>query len=48
VNSLGDNFLNRTPIIQALRSIINKWDFMKLKLLEVKSTDNMTKYQPTV
>ena len=27
----GDNFLNRTPIAQALRSTINKWDLMKLK-----------------
>jgi hypothetical protein len=27
----GDNFLNRTPTVQALRSTINKWDLMKLK-----------------
>jgi hypothetical protein len=27
----GDNFLNRTPIAQALRSTISKWDLMKLK-----------------
>jgi hypothetical protein len=27
----GDNFLNRTPTAQALRSTINKWDLMKLK-----------------
>jgi hypothetical protein len=27
----GDNFLNRTPTAQALRSIIDKWDLMKLK-----------------
>jgi hypothetical protein len=26
----GINFLKRTPTAQALRSIINKWDFMKL------------------
>ena len=28
---IGDNFLNRTPIIQALRLTINKWDLMELK-----------------
>jgi hypothetical protein len=27
----GDNFLNRTPTTQALRSTFNKWDFLKLK-----------------
>jgi len=27
----GDNFLNRTPMTQALRSTIDKWDLMKLK-----------------
>ena len=27
----GDNFLNRTPMAQALRSTIHKWDLMKLK-----------------
>ena len=26
----GDNFLNRTPIAQSLRSKIDKWDLMKL------------------
>ena len=25
---IGDNFLNRTPIAQAIRSIINKWNLM--------------------
>jgi hypothetical protein len=29
----GDNFLNRTPMAQALRSTIDKWDLMKLKKL---------------
>jgi hypothetical protein len=28
---IGDNFLNRTPMAQALRSTIDKWDLMKLK-----------------
>ena len=27
----GDNFLNRTPMSQALRSTIDKWDLVKLK-----------------
>ena len=27
----GGNFLNRTPMAQALRSRIDKWDLMKLK-----------------
>ena len=26
----GDNFLNRKPMTQALRSKIDKWDLMKL------------------
>jgi hypothetical protein len=28
----GDNFLNRTPTAQALRSTIDKWDLVKLKI----------------
>ena len=28
---IGDNFLNRTPIAKAIRSTINKWNFIKLK-----------------
>jgi hypothetical protein len=37
----GDNFLNRTPVTQALRSTINKWDIMKLKsLCKAKDTVN--------
>ena len=27
----GNNFLNRTPTAQVLRSTIKKWDLMKLK-----------------
>jgi hypothetical protein len=27
----GGNFLNRTPMAQALRSRIDKWDLMKLE-----------------
>ena len=29
--AVGNDFLNRTPITQALRSTINKWDLMKHK-----------------
>ena len=31
----GDNFLNRTPMAQALRSTINKWDRKKLRSLSM-------------
>ena len=36
----GDNFLNRTPTAQTLRSTINKWDLIKLKSF-CKSKDNI-------
>jgi hypothetical protein len=42
------NFLNRTPMAQALRSTIDKWDLMKLKsFCKAKDTVNKTKWQPT-
>jgi hypothetical protein len=48
LNDTGDNFLNRTPVAQALRSTIDKWDFMKLKsLCKAKDTVNRTKQHPT-
>jgi hypothetical protein len=28
---IRDNFLNRTPVAQALRSTTDKWELMKLK-----------------
>ena len=44
----GDNFLNRTPVAQALRSTIDKWDLMKLKsFCKAKSTVIKIKWQPT-
>jgi hypothetical protein len=44
----GENFLNRTTIAQALRSMINKWDFLKLKsFCKAKKTVNRIKCQPT-
>jgi hypothetical protein len=44
----GENFLNRTPMAQALRSIIDKWDLIKLKsFCKAKDTVNSTKQQPT-
>jgi hypothetical protein len=44
----GDNFLNRTPIAEVLRSTIDKWDFIKLKsFCKAKNTVNRTKQQPT-
>ena len=43
----GD-FLNRTPMAQAPRSTIDKWDLMKLKsLCKAKDTVNRTNWQPT-
>ena len=43
----GDNFLNRTPTAQPLRSAINKWDLMKLQsFCKVKDIVKRTKWQP--
>ena len=40
---LGDNFLNRTPIMK-----FNKWNLMKLKsICKAKDTVNRTKVQST-
>jgi hypothetical protein len=44
----GENFLNRTPIVYALRSRIDKWDLIKFKRYsKAKDTVNRTKWQPT-
>jgi hypothetical protein len=44
----GENFLNRTPMAQALRSRIDKWDLIKLQsFYKAKDTVNRTKQQPT-
>ena len=44
----GNNFLNRTLIMQAQRSTVNTWDLMKLKsFCKAKDTINKTKCQPT-
>ena len=44
----GENFLYRTPMTQALRSTIDKWNLMKLKsFCKAKDTVNRTKLQPT-
>jgi hypothetical protein len=42
-----ENFLNRTPVAQALRSTIDKWDLMKLKSSMAKDTVTRSKQQPT-
>ena len=40
----GDHFLNITPIAQALRTRINKWDLWKLRsFFKAKDTFNKTK-----
>lgn len=42
------NFLNRTPMAQALRSTIYKWDLMKLEsFCKAKDIVNKTNQQPT-
>jgi hypothetical protein len=48
VVSTGDNFLNRTPLVKALRPRINKWILIKLESF-CKSKDMVirTKWQPT-
>ena len=39
----GDKLLSRTPVAQALRSTIDKWDLMKLKsFCKTKDTINRT------
>ena len=43
----GDNFVNRTPMSQALRSTVDKWDFMKLNsFCKAKDIVSTTKEQP--
>jgi hypothetical protein len=43
-----ENFLNKTPMAQALRSTIHKWNFIKLKSFwKANDTVNRTKQQPT-
>jgi hypothetical protein len=43
----GKNFLNTTPVAQAIRSTTDKWDLRKLKsFCKAKDTVNMTKWQP--
>ena len=43
----GENFMNRTPMVYALRSTIDKWDFIKLKgFYKAKDPVTMTKWQP--
>ena len=42
------HFLNRTPMAQALRSTIDKWDLMKLEsFCKAKDIVNKTNRQPT-
>jgi len=44
----GRNFLNRIPMVHALRSKIDKWDLMKLEsFCKAKFIVNKTNQQPT-
>lgn len=46
--AVSDNFLNRTLRAQALRSTINKWEFVKLRnFCTAEDTIIQTKHQPT-
>jgi hypothetical protein len=41
----GENFLNRIPTAQALKSTTNKWNLMKLKsFYKAEDTINRTKW----
>jgi hypothetical protein len=43
----GESFLNRTPMVSALRSVIDKSALIKLQsFFKVKDTVSMTKWQP--
>jgi hypothetical protein len=45
---IGERFLNRTAMACAIRSRIDKWDFIKLQsFCKAKDTFNKTKRQPT-
>ena len=45
----GHNFLNRTPMAQTLRPIINKWSLIKLKgFYKTKVTIIRTNWEPIV
>ena len=44
----GEYFLNRTPVLYALRSRIGKWDLIKLeRFCKAMDTVNKKKWQPT-
>jgi hypothetical protein len=44
----GGSFLNRTPMVHALRSRIDKWDLMKLeRFCKAKDIVSKTNRQPT-
>jgi hypothetical protein len=46
--SIGNIFLNRTPVVQEIRAIINKWDCIKLKsFCPTKETITRMNRQPT-
>ena len=46
--STGEKFLNRTPMVYAVRSRIDKWDLIKLQsFCKAKDTFNRIKWQPT-
>ena len=45
--STEDNFLNRQPVVQALKLTIDKWGLMKLQsFCKAKDSVNRTNWQP--
>lgn len=41
---IGKNFLNRTPVTKERLSTIDKWDFMKLKVLCIKRNNQVKRW----
>jgi hypothetical protein len=45
--NIGEIFLNQWPMAYALRSRVDKWNFIKLQSCKAKDTVNTIKRQPT-
>jgi len=43
----GEIYMNKTTVANAIRSRINKWDFIKLEICKAKDTVMRTKWQTT-
>jgi hypothetical protein len=48
LTGIGHNFLNRMPMVQQIREMMNKWDCIKLKIFcTAKETVTRLKRLPT-